>query len=537
MGTGLRSAGHVSFLIIFILWFTSARSIPSLNFNWDDGVVYSSYTNKTDSTINFVRPPELKISSESNLTSFYVVNGGNQVVFFNLSSNQTTTNLFNNSIYSLLQVPITHDLELSTWNYDPLGKAFLYLTSSQLLLCTNFSSDSTCSNFTLTSNANGSLTYSPSDTLVYVSRFEDNQILAFNISDPVTFLSSPIQMYGGGSSSSLSDTSLQGPRQTAADCEGGLWVVDSINNRVLHYPRGSNIADIVLGQPNFTTSGAGTNDNQFSVVTSIALDQKCSVLFVGDFTRVLRFRLPLDSFTSAEAVLGFTRFTENNVPSTFNFISWLQFEDYNDGTGRLYVVDQENNLVTSGITDISPSSGEYSLPCQKTSSEQTCNINGDLYVINQQILILNTSELRVEGDLYLGSNTSVMLETNQTIMVNGTVTFNGNLIISGAETSSSLLVFRYNASLGEFSSVEAIGGNDNCALRATPSYGLSSMTLYISHQCSGQYGGIQMRLLGVIGVGIIVGGCVLFVLLYVIVAEVVVIRYRRRGKKKATISV
>jgi hypothetical protein len=46
------------------------------------------------------------------------------------------------------------------------------------------------------------------------------------------------------------------------DSGNNVWVVDSGNNRVLRFPNGSKHADLVLGQPNFSSNGPGSNLNQ-----------------------------------------------------------------------------------------------------------------------------------------------------------------------------------------------------------------------------------------------------------------------------------
>src|SRR5262249_15074793 len=43
-------------------------------------------------------------------------------------------------------------------------------------------------------------------------------------------------------------------RGISVDGRGNVWVADTFNSRVLRFPKGKNTADLVLGQPDFTTS-------------------------------------------------------------------------------------------------------------------------------------------------------------------------------------------------------------------------------------------------------------------------------------------
>lgn len=112
----------------------------------------------------------------------------------------------------------------------------------------------------------------------------------------------------------LSAQSLNQPISVAIDKNGYLWVSDTDyiqGNRILGYknPYGVNVAaDYVIGQPNFTTSGYGSTQNQFSGnITTIAFDNSGN-LWVYDYYRIL-------GFASAD-LYG------NNQPNA----SWLMFQ-------------------------------------------------------------------------------------------------------------------------------------------------------------------------------------------------------------------
>jgi len=64
----------------------------------------------------------------------------------------------------------------------------------------------------------------------------------------------PGHQFGRQNEGGLSATSLSLPQGVATDKDGGLYIVDSGNNRVLYYPSGSTTATRVYGQPNFSSN-------------------------------------------------------------------------------------------------------------------------------------------------------------------------------------------------------------------------------------------------------------------------------------------
>ncbi len=149
----------------------------------------------------------------------------------------------------------------------------------------------------------------------------------------------------------LSATSLYYPEGLAVDGAGGLYVADFDNNRVVHYPAGSITADRVYGQPDF----ASRTDNTGGVsATSLAGPQGVAVdstggLYVADYgnSRVLHY--PAGS-TTADRAYGQPDFTTNS--GHFNLTggvsaTTMSFPDgvAVDGAGGLYVADYENSRV------------------------------------------------------------------------------------------------------------------------------------------------------------------------------------------------
>ncbi len=74
--------------------------------------------------------------------------------------------------------------------------------------------------------------------------------------------------------------------------DGSVWVADMFNNRVLHFPANSKTADIVLGQPNFTSNGSGNSLNQMWHPAAVKVTSKG--VYVADYgnARVLLFTSP-----------------------------------------------------------------------------------------------------------------------------------------------------------------------------------------------------------------------------------------------------
>jgi sugar lactone lactonase YvrE len=97
----------------------------------------------------------------------------------------------------------------------------------------------------------------------------------------------------------------------AIDGRGSLWVADNQNNRVLRFPystplgRPAPTADLILGQPDFTTIAAGTDPARMNKPTSVRVDAAGAV-YVADSlnNRVLVFRPPFTNGMAASQILG-----------------------------------------------------------------------------------------------------------------------------------------------------------------------------------------------------------------------------------------
>src|SRR5262249_35229735 len=149
---------------------------------------------------------------------------------------------------------------------------------------------------------------------------------------------------------------LWGPENITRDEQGNLYVADTENNRVLRFPSSclSNhtngcAADLVLGQSDFTSSEAGTSQIQVSTPVSVAIDAQGG-LYLADIgnMRVLLFpsACPHDPPTgrTAALVLGKPTSTAKGIgasqPLTDPPVGVAA-----DNEGALYVVDGPNRVL------------------------------------------------------------------------------------------------------------------------------------------------------------------------------------------------
>lgn len=81
------------------------------------------------------------------------------------------------------------------------------------------------------------------------------------------------------------------------DASGNLWVVDSGNNRVLRFPLGSKTADLVLGQPGFTTRTGSIGLSQMWDPSAVRVSPTTGWVYVSESknNRVLVFKPPFVS--------------------------------------------------------------------------------------------------------------------------------------------------------------------------------------------------------------------------------------------------
>ncbi len=187
---------------------------------------------------------------------------------------------------------------------------------------------------------------------LYVSDMFNNRILHYparsTIADRVYGQSTFFERYpnGGG----LSASSLYQPQGLALDSTG-LYVADSGNNRVLHYPSGSTKADRIYGQgalANFRLSHAGEGQTGLFRPRAVAVD--ATGLYVADSGNNRVVHYPFKS-ALADFVYGQADFASRSIfpnrglrnPDASSLFKPTGIAL--DGKGGLYVADRNNNRV------------------------------------------------------------------------------------------------------------------------------------------------------------------------------------------------
>ncbi|MGZ3473618.1 MAG: NHL repeat-containing protein, partial [Polyangiales bacterium] len=129
---------------------------------------------------------------------------------------------------------------------------------------------------------------------VYVADTSNNRVLFFR-----QFLPDAVRVYGQGgdftsavaNKGGISASSLDRPVGVAVDPEGGLYVADAGNHRVLHFAPGKIVADQVYGQPGFNTANvADPSPTTLRSPTGVAVTPAGDLLVADSGNvRVVRF--------------------------------------------------------------------------------------------------------------------------------------------------------------------------------------------------------------------------------------------------------
>ncbi|MGE5646085.1 MAG: hypothetical protein ACM336_09870 [Acidobacteriota bacterium] len=212
---------------------------------------------------------------------------------------------------------------------------------------------------------------SVSPPALYVSDTFNNRVLVWRDSsafqngayaDLVIGQKDKISTAAGGPVNAQSQTKgLNQPTGLALDAEGNLYVADSGNNRILRYPKPLQQpdpygADLVIGQPDFTTRAAnqgGRSASSLSLAsgstalrTSLAFDASGN-LWVTDAGNHRVLRYPADSAsgsiaTTANLVVGQPDFTTAASTTAINSMDHLNLPSgiAFDSSGNLYVSDR-----------------------------------------------------------------------------------------------------------------------------------------------------------------------------------------------------
>ncbi len=195
--------------------------------------------------------------------------------------------------------------------------------------------------------------YTTSSGVFYLPDTGDNRVLIFN-SFPTSTNQVPDGVLGQtdfvSSNSGTDANHFSWPIAVTGDGNGGLFISDYLNYRVLHYntaPSGNVNADGVLGQPNFTSTGCSCTRVGMCEQASLQVLSNQNTLLVADRyqNRVLIYRpIPRNNgINYATMVLGQPDFTSCNASSAGNGLN-EPMSVWSDGN-HLAVADQVNHRV------------------------------------------------------------------------------------------------------------------------------------------------------------------------------------------------
>ena len=145
---------------------------------------------------------------------------------------------------------------------------------------------------------------------------------------------------------------MNGPMEVLVDAAENLWVADTNNNRVLHYADSANMqshqaASGVFGQMNFDDVAAAAGSDHLNLPTGLVMDTT-GQLWVTDTGnhRILRFddAAILSNGPTANQVLGQVNYTDAAPATAANRLR-LPTGIAIDAAGRLWVADTSNHRI------------------------------------------------------------------------------------------------------------------------------------------------------------------------------------------------
>jgi len=197
--------------------------------------------------------------------------------------------------------------------------------------------------------------------------------IARRVFGQVDFASAACNQSNGGFGSATAAT-LCGPRAVAIDNDQRLYVADSGNSRVLGYyrPLEQPVANIVIGQLDFLSykcnMGGAPSASSLCLPAGVAADGSGN-LYVGDQNnnRVLEYDAPRNSGQPAHLVFGQSDLTSNQAGgcgagSASASGLCLPAGVALDSGDNLYVADSGNNRVLEYLSPLAPGGGSPGTP-------------------------------------------------------------------------------------------------------------------------------------------------------------------------------
>jgi sugar lactone lactonase YvrE len=151
---------------------------------------------------------------------------------------------------------------------------------------------------------------------------------------------------------STSASGMNQPFGATVDNQGRLWVADTINNRVLRFDNASSAssgatANAVLGQANFTSKSAAANANGMSQPTDLVVSNNGTLWVVDSVNnRVLKFSAAAQKSNggNADVVLGQANFSDTSGSVSQSRMN-RPYGITIDSNNRLWVADFNNHRV------------------------------------------------------------------------------------------------------------------------------------------------------------------------------------------------
>ncbi|HYG76165.1 MAG TPA: IPT/TIG domain-containing protein [Planctomycetota bacterium] len=189
---------------------------------------------------------------------------------------------------------------------------------------------------------------------LFVCDRDNARVLKFSAPITTNKAASMVFGQGGSFSTAVAGAGaggLSGPESVAVDAGGNVFVADTANNRVLMFntPAATDtLADRVFGQPDFNTTTGGVTASKLSIPYSVAVDAN-GTLYVADRanSRVLAFFFAADNDTIADVVFGQPNFTSGSpnagggATCSENTLAGPRGVAL-DGSRSVYIVDSDN---------------------------------------------------------------------------------------------------------------------------------------------------------------------------------------------------
>jgi DNA-binding beta-propeller fold protein YncE len=291
-------------------------------------------------------------------------NGANKFGFNGPSS--VKIDLVNNKLF----VVDTNNNRILIYNLNSTGSLLDRVPDSVLGQTTFWGNTSATSVGGLSSPTDVHVGITPLTSRFFISDTGNNRVLGYdyglspgqNAFDAIgqydeTSISAPVPIYTKATVNNAPNRlGLSSPTGlTFDDANDRLFVGDNTNNRVLVFAMNTDgtfidrIPDNILGQPNFYTTTAATQQNGMSAPRYMTLDSANNRLFVTDNSnnRVLVFDIAaITNGENAANLLGQTSFTVATAATTQNGLNDPQGLAFDSTNNRLFVSQSTANRVT-----------------------------------------------------------------------------------------------------------------------------------------------------------------------------------------------